>query len=60
MRTPSVTALIGGLLGLVWALGGLDAVLLVVVLAAVGWVVGAVMDDRIDLTRYLGHRHDRR
>ncbi|MEJ5868421.1 DUF2273 domain-containing protein [Pseudokineococcus sp. 5B2Z-1] len=48
--SPAVTGLLVGLLlALVAALGGFGYFLLAVVLGAVGWVVGAAVDGRLDL-----------
>ncbi|GAA2023034.1 DUF2273 domain-containing protein [Pseudokineococcus marinus] len=48
--SPAVTGLLVGLLlALVAALGGFGYFLLAVVLGAVGWVVGAAVDGKLDL-----------
>ena len=51
---PSLTGLLVGLvLGLAGAFGGFDAFLLVAVLGAVGFLVGQVVEGRIDLSSHL-------
>lgn len=60
MRLSVLFAALGAVVAIVWALGGVDVVALVLLLTAVGWIIGAVLEGRIDLTDYLGHRHDRR
>ncbi|GAA3624505.1 hypothetical protein [Microlunatus ginsengisoli] len=59
--TLSQTGLIVGLvLGIVAAFGGLGAFLLVLVLGAVGLLVGRALEGKLDLRAVLGARSDRR
>ena len=52
---PSVVGLFTGLLlGLIWVVGGFDAVLGAALLGAIGFVVGKVAAGQLDLTTYLG------
>jgi hypothetical protein len=54
------TGLLAGLvLGTAAALGGLGAVLLALVVGALGLVVGRVLDGEIDLGAVLGRGRDR-
>ncbi|SDT07435.1 DUF2273 domain-containing protein [Microlunatus soli] len=46
--------LVGLVLGVVAAFGGFGAFLLVAVLAAVGLVIGRILDGRLDLQAVLG------
>lgn len=57
MSNTKFGALIMVLIVAVWAIDGVWWALLAAVLAAVGAAVGAVLDGRIDIVRYLGHRH---
>lgn len=57
MTPPRLGALIGLVLGLVWAVAGIGWVLVAAALAAAGWVIGLVLEGSIDLTRFLGHDH---
>ena len=59
MSSAKYGALIMVLITLVWAIGGVWWALLAVVLGAVGAGVGAVIDGRIDIVRYLGHQHEK-
>lgn len=59
MSTSQIGAVIGIVLAVVWALTGFWWVLLAIVLAAIGWMAGSVVDGRVDLARFLGHDHDR-
>lgn len=59
MSSTKFGALIMVLIVAVWAIGGVWWALLAAALAAVGAAVGAVLDGRIDIVRYLGHRHER-
>ena len=55
---PSVVGLIAGIvLGFAATLGGLEGFLLVAILGAVGYVIGQVVEGRIDLAPYLGGRN---
>jgi hypothetical protein len=54
------TGLLAGLtLGLAAAFGGLGAFLIVLVLGAIGLLVGRVLDGRLDLDALLGRGRDR-
>jgi nitrate/nitrite transporter NarK len=54
------TGLLTGLaLGLAGAFGGLGAFLIVLVLGAIGLVVGRVLDGQLDLNAVLGRGRDR-
>ena len=48
--------LVGVLLALVAVVGGAGGFLLAVLLGAVGWVVGAQLEGRVDLSPLLGSR----
>lgn len=59
--TLTQTGLIVGLvLGVVAAFGGFGAFLLVLVLGAVGLLVGRALEGKLDLRAVLGARSDRR
>ena len=54
------TGLLAGLaLGLAGAFGGLGAFLIVLVLGALGLIVGRVLDGQLDLNALLGRGRDR-
>jgi nitrate/nitrite transporter NarK len=54
------TGLLAGLaLGLAGAFGGLGAFLIVLVLGAIGLLVGRALDGQIDLNALLGRGRDR-
>jgi nitrate/nitrite transporter NarK len=54
------TGLLAGLvLGLAGAFGGLGAFLIVLVLGAVGLIVGRALDGQLDLNALLGRGRDR-
>ncbi|HYH33002.1 MAG TPA: hypothetical protein VD903_21735 [Pseudonocardia sp.] len=54
------TGLLAGLaLGLAGAFGGLGAFLIVLVLGALGLIVGRVLDGQLDLNAVLGRGRDR-
>lgn len=44
---------VGLLLGTVWAFGGFGSFILVIVIGAIGLVVGMVLDGRIDIGDYI-------
>ncbi|MDQ0375397.1 hypothetical protein [Cellulomonas humilata] len=56
MSSVAIGLFAGLLLALVAAVGGFDMFMLAVVLAAVGAVVGLVVDGRIDVTGLLSGR----
>jgi hypothetical protein len=54
------TGLLAGLaLGLAGAFGGLGAFLIVLVLGAIGLIIGRVLDGQLDLNAVLGRGRDR-
>jgi hypothetical protein len=54
------TGLLAGLvLGLAGAFGGIDAFLIVLILGAIGLIVGRVLDGKLDLNALLGRGRDR-
>lgn len=54
---PSIVGLIAGIvLGFAGILGGFEGFLIVAILGALGYIVGQVLEGRIDLTPYLGGR----
>ena len=50
--------LVGLAIGAVWAFAGFGDALLTAALAAVGFLVALVVEGRVDVTEFLGHRHD--
>lgn len=50
---------VGLAIGAVWTFGGFTGALLTAALGAVGFLVVLILEGRIDITEYLGHRHDR-
>lgn len=50
--------LVGLAIGAVWAFAGFGGAVLTSVLAVVGLLVALVVEGRVDVTEYLGHRHD--
>lgn len=58
MSSTKFGALIMVLIVAVWAIDGIWWALLAAALGVVGAAVGAVIDGRIDVVRYLGHRHE--
>lgn len=54
MSATQLGLVVGLVLGVVAAFGGFGAFLIVVVLAAIGLVVGRVLDGRLDLTAVFG------
>ena len=54
------TGLLAGLaLGLAGAFGGLDAFLIVLILGALGLIIGRTLDGKLDLNALLGRGRDR-
>lgn len=58
MSTSSLGLLAGLLLAVAAATGGFVGFLLAVVLGAVGWLVGAHLEGRLDLGQWLRSRRD--
>lgn len=56
MRASLIGLLVGIALGFAAAFGGLGAFLLVLVLGAVGFIVGKVIDGELDVLPYLSGR----
>lgn len=50
--------LLGLAIGVVWVFAGFTGALLAGVAAGVGFVVALMVEGRVDVTEYLGHRHD--
>lgn len=50
--------LVGLAIGVVWVFAGFAGALLTAALAALGFVVALMVEGRLDVTEYLGHRHD--
>lgn len=50
--------LVGLAIGVVWVFAGFTGALLTAALAAAGFFVGLLLEGRVDVTEYLGHRHD--
>lgn len=59
MTTTRFGALVGLALGAIWVFAGFGAAMLAAGLTAIGFLVGLVLEGRIDLAEYLGHRHER-
>lgn len=56
VRPATAGLLAGTALGFAAAFGGLEAFVVVLVLAVVGYVAGRVIEGSLDLTDYLGGR----
>ncbi len=54
MSATQLGLLVGLALGVVAAFGGFGAFMIVAGLGAIGWVVGRVLDGRLDLTAVFG------
>ena len=59
MNATQTGLLTGLVLGLAGAFGGFDAFLIVLVLGAIGLVVGRVLDGQLDLNVLFGRGRDR-
>ncbi len=59
MSTTRFGIVLGLVIGGVWAFTGFGGALLTAALGAVGFLVALVIEGRVDVTDYLGHRHDR-
>jgi hypothetical protein len=57
MTTTRFATVLGLVIGAIWALTGFPGALLTAALAGVGYLVALVLEGRIDVTDYLGHRH---
>lgn len=60
MSTARFATLIGLAIGAVLAFRGFDAALWAGVFALIGYLVGLVVEGRVDVTEYLGPRDDTR
>ncbi len=60
MRSSQVGLFIGALLGLALVLEGFGQMLIVALLAAIGWVVARVVEGEIDLSDVLNSNRDRK
>lgn len=60
MNTSRFALLVGLVLGIVATFGGFGSFVLVAVFAGVGWVVGRVLEGKLDLAALLGQARDRR
>jgi hypothetical protein len=59
MNATQTGLLAGLLLGFAGAFGGLSAFLIVLVLGAIGLIVGRVLDGQLDINAVLGRGRDR-
>jgi hypothetical protein len=59
MTTTYFGTLVGLAIGAVWTFAGFTGALLTAVLGAVGFLIALMVEGRVDVTEYLGHRHDR-
>jgi nitrate/nitrite transporter NarK len=59
MNATQTGLLTGLVLGLAGAFGGLGAFLIVLVLGAIGLIVGRALDGQLDLNALLGRGRDR-
>jgi hypothetical protein len=57
MTTTRFATVLGLVIGAIWALAGFSGALLTAALAGVGFLVALVLEGRVDITDYLGHRH---
>ncbi|MDP8930308.1 MAG: hypothetical protein M3O70_17500 [Actinomycetota bacterium] len=58
MTTSRFGTLLGLAIGTVWVFAGFAGAALTAVLAAVGFLVALMVEGRVDVTEYLGRRHD--
>ena len=58
MTNARFGTIVGLALGAIWVFGGFSGAVLAGVLAAVGFVIGLLVEGRVDVTEYLGHRHE--
>ncbi len=59
MNSSQIGLLTGLILGLAGAFGGFTAFVIVLVLGAIGFVVGRVIDGQLDVSAVLGRGRDR-
>jgi hypothetical protein len=59
MRASQVGLLLGSILGLALVLEGFGEMLIVGLVALVGWIVARVMEGELDLSDFLGGRKGR-
>lgn len=50
--------LVGLAIGAVWVFAGFTGALLTAALGLLGFLVALMVEGRVDVTEYLGHRHD--
>jgi hypothetical protein len=58
MTTARFATFVGLAIGAIWVFGGFTGALLAGALAAVAFVIGLLVEGRLDVTEYLGHRHE--
>ncbi len=58
VTTSRFGTLLGLAIGTVWVFAGFAGAALTAVLAAVGFLVALMVEGRVDVTEYLGRRHD--
>lgn len=58
MTATRFGTLVGLAIGAVWAFAGFTGALITAVAAGLGYLVALLVEGRIDVTDYLGHRHD--
>lgn len=59
MSTTRFGILVGLVIGAVWTFAGFPSALLTAALGALGFLFALVIEGRMDVTEYLGHRHER-
>lgn len=59
MTTTRFGTVVGLVIGVVWTFAGLPGALLTAALGAVGFLAALMVEGRVDVTEYLGHRHNR-
>lgn len=60
MRSSQVGLIIGAILGLALVLEGFGQMLIVALVAAIGWVVARVVEGELDLSDVLSSNRDRK
>lgn len=58
MHATRFGTLVGLAIGAIWVFGGFAGAMLTAALAAIGFLVALMVEGRVDVTQYLGHRHD--